>query len=327
MESLHHALLTTADSTVADHEACVQPPVGDSGDRVSAPVQEGEILGETERTSADAEDVGRGDDGGGTNLTIVTRMRKKPRSRKLAAVHSSPFTNPTRPAGAWKSKKERNEGVTGGDEARAMDDPGEGSVDPPILDVQPLSVEGQASAPSVEELSKIKLTKQVLAGYISASLSATEMKLVTKVRTRFKGIRANARHWDEDIPECLPKLVPASWLWGLIHLVPNGGARDRSGKYCIGNLAMGLFTELLNRSQRTYPTLCCVSMFLKHNTTVTLHNKGHISGVIWDNFKATPSRTYAMIAFVLVFLRSTTYADTGHWEVVTPKCPEQRKYV
>jgi len=69
MESLHHALPTTADNTAADHEACVQPPVGDSGDRVSASEQEGEIPGETKRTSADAEDVGCGDDGGGSRRT------------------------------------------------------------------------------------------------------------------------------------------------------------------------------------------------------------------------------------------------------------------
>jgi len=47
--------------------------------------------------------------------------------------------------------------------------------------------------------------------------------------------------------ECLLKLVPASWLQGLIHVVSNGGAGDRSGKYCIGNLAMDFFTEILNR--------------------------------------------------------------------------------
>jgi len=80
MESLHHALPTTADSAATNHEACVQPLMGDSGDRVSAPEQEGEIPRETEQTSADAEDVGYRDDGDGNNLTIVTRMRRKPLS-------------------------------------------------------------------------------------------------------------------------------------------------------------------------------------------------------------------------------------------------------
>ena len=36
---------------------------------------------------------------------------------------------------------------------------------------------------------------QLLAGYIFAPLLATEMELVTKVRARFKGARANARKW------------------------------------------------------------------------------------------------------------------------------------
>jgi len=49
--------------------------------------------------------------------------------------------------------------VIGGHEARAVDDLGDGSVDPPVLDVQPLSVEGSGIGPSVEELSKIKLMK------------------------------------------------------------------------------------------------------------------------------------------------------------------------
>jgi len=52
---------------------------------------------------------------------------------------------------------------------------------------------------------------------------------------------------EKDMLECLPKLVLVNWLWGLIHVVPKGGAGDRSGKYYIGNLAMDLFTKLLNR--------------------------------------------------------------------------------
>ena len=110
-------------------------------------------------------------------------------------------------------------GVIGGDEACAVDNPDERSVDLLVLNVQPLLVEGSGISPGVEELSKIKLTKQVfinfaymlfdvyvhemcdswflimqvLAGYISAPLSTTEMELVTKVRTRFKGVRTKAR--------------------------------------------------------------------------------------------------------------------------------------
>ena len=73
---------------------------------------------------------------------------------------------------------------------------------------------------------------------------------------------------EEDMPECPPKLVPASWLRGLIHVVPKGGDGDRSDKYCIGNLAMDLFTKLLHRLQRTYPNLSWMSVFLKHHKSV-----------------------------------------------------------
>jgi len=109
--------------------------------------------------------------------------------------------------------------MIGAGEPHAANDPGEGSVYPSVLDVQPLSVEGSGIGPSVQELNKLKLTKQVLinfacmhmvvcvlkmchlwlrimqvlAGYISAPLSATEMKLVTNVRSRFKGVRPNGR--------------------------------------------------------------------------------------------------------------------------------------
>jgi len=111
--------------------------------------------------------------------------------------------------------------MMGVDEPRATNDPGEGNVHPSVLDVQPLSVEGSGIDPSVEELNKLKLIKlvlmnftcmylavcvlemchswlrimQVLAGYISAPLSATEMELVTNVRSRFKGVRPNGRQW------------------------------------------------------------------------------------------------------------------------------------
>jgi len=70
------------------------------------------------------------------------------------------------------------------------------------------------------------------------------------------------------VKECLLKLVLASWLRGLINVVPNAGAGDKSGRYCIGNLAMDMFAELLHRRQHTYPKLCWMSIFLKHHTNV-----------------------------------------------------------
>ncbi|KAJ8432869.1 hypothetical protein Cgig2_033874 [Carnegiea gigantea] len=135
MESVHHEPLMPVDNVAVDHEAS------------------------TERTSLHADDVGCKDDGGEKSSNIVTRMRRKPRCRKPTAVHCSLFTDPTSLAGARKSKKEKNEGMTGVDEPCVANDHGEGSMYPSILDVQLLSVEGSGIAPSVEELNKLKLTK------------------------------------------------------------------------------------------------------------------------------------------------------------------------
>ncbi|KAJ8429583.1 hypothetical protein Cgig2_023789 [Carnegiea gigantea] len=268
MESMHHGPPMTADSMVVDHEACVQAPLGEPVQRVTTPEEDAQTTGDTERTSPDADDVGCEDDGGRKSSNIVAHMRRKPWCWKPAAIHGSPFTDPTSLLGARKSKKEGNEGMTGANEPRAANDPGEGSVHPSVFDVQPLSVEGSGIGPSTEELNKLKLTKQVLVGYIFAPLSALEMELVTNVRSRFKGVRPNGRQWEEDLQECLSKLVPTSWLWGLIHVVPKMGVGDRFGKYCNGNLAMDLFTELLHRQQQTYPNLYWMSVFLKHHTSV-----------------------------------------------------------
>ncbi|KAJ8422167.1 LOW QUALITY PROTEIN: hypothetical protein Cgig2_019853 [Carnegiea gigantea] len=241
--------------------------------------------------------------------------------------------------------------MTGADKPRATGDPCEGSVHPFVVD--PLSMEGLGIGPSAEELNKLKLKKQVmmnfgciylvfcvlkmchspmhimqiLAGYISAPLSAIEMELVTKLWGLINiapkaGARGRSGKYcmfclcdnvnlrltaaltltdrEEDLQECLPKLVP---LWGLINIAPKAGARGRSGKYCIGNLTMEMFTELLRRWQRTYPNLCWIttgvyesvtvdimpnrsSSFANVWTNVTLYNKGRISGIIWDGFKA-----------------------------------------
>ncbi|KAJ8427793.1 hypothetical protein Cgig2_032852 [Carnegiea gigantea] len=185
---------------------------------------------------------------------------------------------------------------------------------------------------------------QVLVGYISTPLLAMEMELVTNVRSSLRLAYAlTLTDREEDLSECLLKFVPASWLRGLIHVVLKARTGDRFWKYCIGNLATDMFIELLHRRQRSYPKLCWMSVFLKHHTSawssnhgyyakpVTLHNKGRISGIIWDSFKATPHSTAKSrqelvdsirIALLLAFLRSTAYADAGLWDVITPKCLE-----
>ncbi|KAJ8427979.1 hypothetical protein Cgig2_017466 [Carnegiea gigantea] len=131
-----------------------------------------------------------------------------------------------------------------------------------------------------------------------------EMELVTSVKSKFKGVHPNGRQcvslrltcaltltaMEEDLQECLPKLIPASWLRGLIH-------EPGKGLGSTGNLAMDLFTELLHRRQRTYPNLCWMLVFLKRHMSVTLHNKRRISGIIWDSFKATPQPDRSFLVY------------------------------
>jgi len=61
----------------ADPEACVQPPLGESIQRVTTPKEDAQITGETKRMS-DADDEGCEDDCGGKSSNIVTHIRRKP---------------------------------------------------------------------------------------------------------------------------------------------------------------------------------------------------------------------------------------------------------
>ncbi|KAJ8435238.1 hypothetical protein Cgig2_015641 [Carnegiea gigantea] len=183
---------TTPASSTANVQDCT--PAATKGVEYEPTVDPGmESVHHGPPMTADSDDVGFEDDGGGKSSNIIAHMMRKPQCSKPAVVYGSPFTDPTHLPGARKSKEERKEGMTGADEPDAADDP----------------------------------------GYISAPLLASEMELVTNVRSRFKGVRPNAKQWEEDLQECLPKLVPASWLRGLIHVVPKAGAKDRSRKYCI----------------------------------------------------------------------------------------------
>jgi len=118
----------------ADHEACVQVPLDESIQRVTIPEEDAQIIGDTERTSPNVDDMGCGDDGGEKSSNIIARIRRKPHCRKLAAVHGNLFTDPTRLLGAQKSK-DRKEAMTGVDEPRAANDPGKGSMHPSVLNV------------------------------------------------------------------------------------------------------------------------------------------------------------------------------------------------
>ncbi|KAJ8430634.1 hypothetical protein Cgig2_026379 [Carnegiea gigantea] len=137
---------------------------------------------------------------------------------------------------------------------------------------------------------------EVLRGYIVVPFLVMELELLNNVKSRFKGLWPN-RKLEEDLKECMIKLVPANWLRGLINVVPKAGAGDKSGRYCIDNLTMDMFTELLQRWQQTYSKLCWMP--------VILHNKAHISGKIRDSFKLAP---HADLRYVVI----NYYSNWGH---------------
>ena len=100
-------------------------------------------------------------DGVGKSSNIVTYMKRRPRSRKPTAVHGTPYTDPTRLPGARKKQKDITEGSAGADPPGADSDPCEGRVDPKVVDVHPIAVEGSSVGQSAEDFNKLKLTKQV----------------------------------------------------------------------------------------------------------------------------------------------------------------------
>jgi len=67
-----------ADSMAADDEACVEPLLGVSVERVTTPKEDARITGETERVSTSLDDVGCEADCSGKSSNIVTCMRGKP---------------------------------------------------------------------------------------------------------------------------------------------------------------------------------------------------------------------------------------------------------
>ncbi|KAJ8424520.1 hypothetical protein Cgig2_025782 [Carnegiea gigantea] len=182
----------------------------------------------------------------------------------------------------------------------------------------------------------------VVRGYITVPFSTTELELLNNVRSRFKGLWPNSKLWEEDLKECMPKLVHVSWLRALMNVVSKDRARGKLRKYCIGNFTMDMFIGLLQRRQQTYPKLCWMSIFLKDHTSVSLtrvslmyvilHNKARILGKVWDSFKSAPHADLCYLSYELqlhitknlgTHLR-TAYACSCHcWKQlrVTGCCP------
>ncbi|KAJ8431085.1 hypothetical protein Cgig2_031117 [Carnegiea gigantea] len=95
----------------------------------------------------------------------------------------------TNPKGARKWQKDITKGITGAETACAGNDPCEGSVD-----------------------------LELLTGYIAVPLLAMELEFLNNARSEYKGLQPNSK-LEEDLKKCMPKLVLASGLHGLINVV------------------------------------------------------------------------------------------------------------
>ncbi|KAJ8425360.1 hypothetical protein Cgig2_032876 [Carnegiea gigantea] len=186
---------------------------------------------------------------------------------------------------------------------------------------------------------------QVLASYISAPLSVTEIELVANIRSRFKGIRPNVKHVslrltcaltltdrEADLQECLLKLVPARWLWGLIHVVRKTGAGD-SFKATPQPDVYYVFKPLLETSDEHWLLLVAdlsKRSFIVYDSLpspVTKSRQELVDSVSMGTTSLTLLTMFTRvkrITFVLAFLCSTTHADARQWHVITPNYPEQR---
>ncbi|KAJ8426951.1 LOW QUALITY PROTEIN: hypothetical protein Cgig2_022633 [Carnegiea gigantea] len=161
--------------------------------------------------------------------------------------------------------------MTSAETACFSSSPFEGSMDPEVLNVQYITViclganyRGLQQS-EVDEACKDEVL--ALIGYITTPLPAIGLELLNNVRSRYNRLQPNSKlcnvhlsDREEDLKECMLKLVPASWLQDLINVVPKVRAVDNFRTYCIGNLKMDKFVELLQRRQNSYPKLCWIKI-------------------------------------------------------------------
>ncbi|KAJ8453380.1 LOW QUALITY PROTEIN: hypothetical protein Cgig2_008264 [Carnegiea gigantea] len=128
MQFVNHGLSIAVESTAVDgaaaNEACVEPPLGPSVENGTYLEDDAHITPESERTmSPDADDVPREADNVGKSSNIVTHMKRRPRCRKPAAAHDTPYTDPTHLPGVRNRQKDMTKWMTGADTAGAGSDP------------------------------------------------------------------------------------------------------------------------------------------------------------------------------------------------------------
>ncbi|KAJ8433776.1 hypothetical protein Cgig2_025939 [Carnegiea gigantea] len=147
-------------------------------------------------------------------------MKRRPQCRKPAVVHRTPYADPARHHGGHKKQKDLTDEGMGAEKVPGGDEPSEG---------------------------------EVLAAYITVSLSATENELINTVRGRYKGLQSNSK------------------------ILRQGGGRE-------GVLAETGACELVAGPYQHGPK--CWSRGQVQD--VTLHNKARIATMIWDTFKRSP---------------------------------------
>ncbi|KAJ8444429.1 hypothetical protein Cgig2_005951 [Carnegiea gigantea] len=231
-------------------------------------------------------------------------------------VHGTPYTNPAHPLGARKKQKDITEGRMGADTVGTGSDPCEGRVDPGVLNGHPIAVEGSGVGQSAQDFNELKLTKQQCCFASKTCLHIVEQG---------------------GGPQGVPVEASASQLVTVPHQCRSKGrSRGQVGQVILHNKTRiaGMIWD--NFKPAPQPYLRYVFMPLLETTeghwlllVADVHERCFL---VYDSLRSPADKKgwefveSARIALVLAFLRSTTYADAAQWEVVTPECPEQRKY-
>ncbi|KAJ8430057.1 hypothetical protein Cgig2_011592 [Carnegiea gigantea] len=87
-----------------------------------------------------------------------------------------------------------------------------------------------------EKRSTTVISDEFIKAYLTWTLSADEVNLLSAVHSRSKGLKDG--QWNFDLHDATDKHVNVEFLKGLINVVPTRGVGDRSCRYCIGAFAV-----------------------------------------------------------------------------------------
>ncbi|KAJ8453089.1 hypothetical protein Cgig2_014852 [Carnegiea gigantea] len=298
----------TADVTAEDaavDEACADPPLGQSGDSMA------NLVGDVDRTvgsdsngNPDVEGVPCEGEGAGDSSNIVTRMKRRPRCRKLAAVHRTPYTDPTQHHGGRKKQKDlTNEGM-GEEKAPGGDEPSEGEVATEILDMPPIAVEGsrfwqRALLHRCRQLRRSSSTQFGGGGREGVLAETGACELVARPHQRGPKCRSRGKVREVTLQN---KVHIAAMIWDTFKRPPHADV-------CY------VFMSLLETTEGHWLLL-----------VVDLRDRCFI---VYDSLpNAADKNRQALIdstriAFILAFVRSASHANAAQWELCNPPYPEQ----